>query len=233
MRRLRTWALALAFLPASAAAALAAPADAVQVGAIWLDRGEVSIRVFADYAARASIVTAAKREGGGFEYAAGWTRRPGWSFRRPTGAEAAPDEPAVHLTWAEASAYCAERGGRLPTGREWRAAGFTETRADPPGGLAAGRTYPFASGETPAGLWTSEVSGGRHRRVGSGSPGINGLHDMGGNVWEWLADRRGGEALTAGGSWWYGAAESRADRTQWKGAGFHALYIGFRCAYDR
>ena len=54
------------------------------------------------------------------------------------------------------------------------------------------------------------LSGGdpweRQSRIGGTRRGFNGLYDMGGNVWEWLADRRGGEALTAGGSWWYGAS---------------------------
>ncbi|TAJ95644.1 MAG: hypothetical protein EPO10_14585 [Reyranella sp.] len=44
--------------------------------------------------------------------------------------------------------------------------------------------------------------------------------------------QRGDEALTAGGPWWYGPAQARADGAQWKAAGFYALYIGFRCAYD-
>ncbi len=43
-----------------------------------------------------------------------------------------------------------------------------------------------------------------HVPVGTTKRGVNGLYDMGANVWEWLADRRGEDALTAGGSWWYG-----------------------------
>jgi formylglycine-generating enzyme required for sulfatase activity len=61
--------------------------------------------------------------------------------------------------------------------------------------------------------------------------GVNGLYDMGGNLWEWLEDRRGDEALTAGGSWWYGPEQSRAEAVQWKHIDFAALYIGFRCVY--
>jgi formylglycine-generating enzyme required for sulfatase activity len=60
---------------------------------------------------------------------------------------------------------------------------------------------------------------------------VNGLFDMGANLWEWVADRRGDEALTVGGSWWYGPEQARASGPQWKRADFHALYIGFRCVY--
>lgn len=72
----------------------------------------------------------------------------------------------------------------------------------------------------------------RQARVGATRRGVNGLYDMGGNVWEWLADRRGGEALTAGGSWWYGLPQTQAAGVQWKAADFYAVYVGFRCAYD-
>jgi formylglycine-generating enzyme required for sulfatase activity len=76
-------------------------------------------------------------------------------------------------------------------------------------------------------------------REGGGAPaaataaGVNGLHEMAGNLWEWLADARGDDRLTAGGSWWYGAAQTRADGMQWKPARFLAVYVGFRCAYPR
>jgi formylglycine-generating enzyme required for sulfatase activity len=54
---------------------------------------------------------------------------------------------------------------------------------------------------------------------------------MAGNLWEWLADARGDERLTAGGSWWYGAAQTRADGMQYKPARFFAVYVGFRCVH--
>ena len=54
---------------------------------------------------------------------------------------------------------------------------------------------------------------------------------MGGNVWEWLADRHEDEALTAGGSWWYGPEKATVNGLQWKPTDFYAVYIGFRCVY--
>jgi formylglycine-generating enzyme required for sulfatase activity len=71
----------------------------------------------------------------------------------------------------------------------------------------------------------------QHVPVGTTKQGVNGLYDMGANVWEWLADRQGDTALTAGGSWWYGTSKTRAEGIQWKPATFYAVYIGFRCVY--
>jgi formylglycine-generating enzyme required for sulfatase activity len=71
-----------------------------------------------------------------------------------------------------------------------------------------------------------------HVPAGTTKPGVNGLYDMGANVWEWMADRRDDQALTAGGSWWYGPEVARAEGAQWKAANFYVVYIGFRCAYD-
>ncbi|MGL5363830.1 MAG: formylglycine-generating enzyme family protein [Bosea sp. (in: a-proteobacteria)] len=222
-----------------AAATLAANAEAqtlkvpvserVSFGAFAMDRTEVSIGQFLAFARTTGLKTAAEREGGGFEFTSGWTRRAGWTFEQPQGRAGADNEPAVHLSWQEATRYCAHVGGRLPTIAEWRSAAYTEQRAKPTDAFVKGRTYVYPVGDQPDGMNNNRS---HHLAVGTTKPGVNGLYDMGANVWEWIADRRGGEALTAGGSWWYGPAQSRSDAAQWKAADFYALYVGFRCAYD-
>jgi formylglycine-generating enzyme required for sulfatase activity len=214
------------------ACCLAAPsyaAERVRIDGFEIDRTEVTIARFAAFVEAAGMITTAEREGGGYEFAAGWTRRAGWTFRRPQGGTGGPDEPAVHVTWGEASRFCAQAGGRLPTAAEWRRAAYTELRDRPTDGFEKGRTYVFPVGDVPAGMNNNRRG---HVPVGTTRLGVNGLYDMGANVWEWLSDRRGDEALTAGGSWWYGPEQSRAEAMQYKAVGFFAVYVGFRCAYD-
>ncbi|MCX7324014.1 MAG: formylglycine-generating enzyme family protein [Hyphomicrobiales bacterium] len=203
--------------------------DSVRLGSYAIDRTEVSIGQFRRHAQVKGLVTAAEREGGGFEFAAGWTRRPGWTFQAPQGRPGADNEPVTHVTWQEASDYCSSVGGRLPTMAEWRNAAYTEQRDQPSDGFVKGRTYPYPVGEQPDGMNNNRRA---HVPVGTTKRGVNGLFDMGANVWEWIADRRDSDALTAGGSWWYGPAQARVDGVQWKAASFYAVYVGFRCAYD-
>ena len=205
----------------------------VSVGGLRIDRTEVSVARFDAYVRSTGRPSVAEREGGGFEWGAGWERRPGWSFRAPSGQPAQADDPAAHVSWYEARDYCAWVGGRLPTREEWARAAYTEQRAAPPAPFVAGRTYPYPTGDTAQGANLSGEADGyaRHAPTGALPPGVNGLHEMAGNLWEWLADARGDERLTAGGSWWYGAAQTRLDGMQYKPAAFYAVYVGFRCVY--
>jgi formylglycine-generating enzyme required for sulfatase activity len=209
-------------------AGAAQPGSRVSLGDFTIDATEVTIGKFRAFVQSTRITTEAQRDGGGFEFAGGWVRRPGWTYLAPQGQAGADDEPAVHVAWREAAEYCAWRGGRLPTLEQWKRAAFTEQRAAPTDGFVTGRTYVYAVGDQPEGMNNNRKG---HVAVGTTKRGVNGLYDMGANVWEWLADRRGNDALTAGGSWWYGPEQSKAEGAQWKAASFYAVYIGFRCVY--
>lgn len=209
----------------------AAAQDQVKLDGFAIDRHEVSIARFAEFVQATGLVTAAERAGSGHEWGQGWERRPGWNFRRPFGqVPASPQWPAVHVSWFEARDYCAWAGGRLPTRDEWARAAYTEQRSSQ--GFVQGRTYPYPTGDSADGTntngtdpWPTLAPAGATR------PGVNGLYDMGANAWEWLADRQGDTALTAGGSWWYGPAQTQATAMQWKPADFYVVYIGLRCVY--
>ena len=204
------------------------------LGGLQIDRTEVTIGQFERYVQATGVRTRAELEGGGFEYVGGWQRRPGWTWRQPDGVSATAQLPAVHLTHAEAAAYCRWANGRLPTAAEWRRAAFTELRAAPPAPWVRGKTYPWPTGDSPQGANTSDPDPWpRAAPVTQTRAGVNGLHDMGANVWEWASDARGDERRTMGGSWWYPAYQMKADVEAWKPADFYAVYIGFRCVYEK
>ncbi|MCZ4312176.1 SUMF1/EgtB/PvdO family nonheme iron enzyme [Comamonadaceae bacterium G21597-S1] len=239
---------------AACAPAWADPAgiDWQPVGAFAIARTETTVGQFARFVAATGTVTRAEQDGGGSVYEAGWTQKPGWNWRTPFGGgrAAGAREPAVHVTWDEAQAFCNWAGGRLPTDAQWVSAAHTEQRANPPPTFERARTYPFPTGASPAGAQCLDDCGAAaqaraiahgarlsrghgHAAVDATPAGVNGLHDMGGNVWEWVDDPVGatgnGDRLTRGGSWWYGQAQMRAGHRQSKPADTRVVYIGFRC----
>jgi formylglycine-generating enzyme required for sulfatase activity len=250
---------ALALVCALLSGAASAQDDGMQpVGRFAIDRTEVTIGQFRRFVDATGTVTAAERAGGGSTYEAGWQQRPGWTWRAPYGRPGGDREPAVHVTHAEAAAYCRWAGKRLPTDAEWGEAAHVERRAAPPAPFVAGRRYAYPTGDAPQGAnclgdcgtvrtvadaWATRNSGsdpdfpssrGRgHAEAGSTRAGVNGLYDMGGNVWEWVDSGPGPEQRTRGGSWWYGAGPMRDDHRQSKPADTAVVYIGFRCARDR
>ncbi|MGB0486070.1 MAG: formylglycine-generating enzyme family protein, partial [bacterium] len=70
-----------------------------------------------------------------------------------------------------------------------------------------------------------------HTMAGNSKAGVNGLYEMGANVWEWIQGE-GPQARTRGGSWWYGARPMHREHSAYKPKDFYAIYIGFRCASD-
>jgi formylglycine-generating enzyme required for sulfatase activity len=165
---------------------------------------------------------------------------------------ARPDHPVAGISWAEAGAFCALRGGRLPTEAEWERAarGDDRRRRFPWGRYHNDRLSNHGRGEhEPDG-----VDGHRYAApVGSYPDGASpyGILDLAGNVWEWTADAyepewyarlevrvdpRGpppsGLRVARGGSWRWAAVYLRSTQRMPFPEGDSQPDVGVRCAYD-
>jgi formylglycine-generating enzyme required for sulfatase activity len=148
------------------------PAHPVQLTkGYWMDRFEVTNEAFAAFAAD-----------GGYENSSLWSEA-GWvwhdaqtSLPQTCGEEA--EHPVACVSWFEAEAYAAWRGGRLPTDAEWEfAARGPDSRIYPWGNEwdASRANVVDSEGTTAVGLFPGGVS-------------WVGAHDMSGNVMEWVGD---------------------------------------------
>jgi formylglycine-generating enzyme required for sulfatase activity len=172
----------------------------------WIDKTEVTNRAFQAFVAA-----------GGYTTRAYWSEA-GWAWLSKQSIDQLPrfclgnlpDNPAACVSWYEAEAYAAWRGGRLPTEAEW------EYAARGP----EGRIYP----------WGNTFDAGRCNLVDSqglqpvgrypnGASWIGAL-DMCGNVMEWVRDWLGpysgdlasdptgpaqGRVKVEKGGWWGGS----------------------------
>lgn len=211
-------------------------------GREW-DLHEVTVGQVKTFAQATGFVSQAEREGGGSIYEMGWTQKQGWTWKTPFGVPAHDHEPAVHLTFDEAQAVCRFYGKRLPTDHEWTAAAYLEVRDAPPAGFQKGRRYVYPGGEHPRASHClsgcgdyqgvaparSLTRGSGHVRAYTTKAGVNGLYDMGGNVWEWVDSGTGRDKITRSGSWWYGPERQRESDVATKPADTRVAYIGFRC----
>ena len=89
-----------------------------------------------------------------------------------------PEQPITHIDWHEAKAYCKKIGKRLPTEAEWEYAARAGSQS----------RFPWGNKIDDNRMWYSGNSPREIPHVGKKTPNAWGLHDMMGNVWEWVED---------------------------------------------
>ena len=150
----------------------------------------------------------------------------------PAQGAASPILPAT-VTWGRCEAFCRATGLRLPTEAEWEFA----CRAGAP---------QARYGELDAIAWHVGNGAGQDQAIGTKAANALGLHDMLGNVWEWVGDwyseytrasqtdpkgpPNGDRRILRGGFWNDGRPDCRASQRHPVGVSAFANGVGFRVA---
>jgi formylglycine-generating enzyme required for sulfatase activity len=92
-----------------------------------------------------------------------------------------PNRPVERVSWDTVQSYLSLTGMRLPTEAEWEYACRSGTQTPFYNGSTNGKTVGAIA-------WYSINSGDQTRPVGGKAANGFGLHDMLGNVWEWVND---------------------------------------------
>jgi len=165
-----------------------------------------------------------------------------------------PRRPVEMVTWHDAMAFCEKlsektgRKARLPTEAEWEYACRAGTVTAFHTGDRIGADQANCNGGSMDGGGAQGVFRAETTAAGSFPANAWGLHDMHGNVWEWVSDWHGAypaEAVTdpkgpeegdarvlRGGSWGYDPWHCRSAVRDWIAPDGGNYDIGFRVALD-
>jgi formylglycine-generating enzyme required for sulfatase activity/serine/threonine protein kinase len=172
--------------------------------------------------------------------------------------------PIVNVTWDQARDYCAAVDGRLPTEAEWEyaaRAGATGPRDGPLADIAwyadnTGVDPSFRSQTLPGAGYADGIAANRSGMRAIGTRRFNAwrMHDMLGNVAEWVEDDyretnpegeltdppayTGGVSREAsksvrGGAWYNRPSDVRVSSRDKAEATMRSIVIGFRCVWNR
>lgn len=175
------------------------PIHRVRLDSFWMDATEVTNEQFAKFVEATGHVTTAEEIGNSGVFNPEmhqWTLIDGADWRHPEGPDTTidgrMDHPVVHMSWADADAYCGWLNKRLPTEAEFEYAARSGLQGAP---FAWGDEF-NPKGEFRANTWQGyfpEADKGEDgykavAPVKQFPPNAYGLYDITGNVWEWIND---------------------------------------------
>jgi formylglycine-generating enzyme required for sulfatase activity len=127
------------------------------------------------------------------------------------------NRPVINVSWNDARTYVqwlSEMTGqryRLLTSAEWEYAARAGTTTN----FSWGDSDPVCDQSASNGANFDACSDDRTRPVGSFQPNGFGLHDMHGNVWEWVEDAEGSSRVLRGGCWLNNPRDLRSAYRVW------------------
>ncbi len=194
-----------------------APATTVDVAGFWIDVHEVTNAQFAEFVKQTGYVTTAERTPDPKQYpnipadllkpgsavftrpatsnpqhwTDWWRFAEGASWHTPQGPgtniDGLDSHPVIHISYLDASAYARWRGRSLPTEAQWERAAQGQPALNKHEANKQARRANTWQGFFP--LQNTTVDGFQGSApVGCYPASEHGLHDLIGNVWEWVSD---------------------------------------------
>ncbi len=203
------------------------PAHSVSLDAFFIDKFEVTTMRYAKFVQE--------------------TNRPVPPYWNQVAQASDGERPVVGVDWHDADAYCRHYGKRLPTEAEWeKAARGADERKYP-----WGNDLPMSDHARFGQSYRNPVYKDGVAPVGSYPKGTSpfGIHDLSGNVSEWIADwfsegfarsdlrnpkgpDVGTDKVLRGGGWYDQADRITSTKRFHATPGFRSVDVGFRCASD-
>lgn len=220
------------------------PAYEVCVNNFYMGKYEVTVGEWKKFVKDTGYSTDAEQGDGCYYYTGGKWQADGRKDWRNPGYSQDNEYPVVCVSWNDANAFrkwLAMKTGknyRLPTEAEWEYAA-----------RSGGAKEKYSGGnDIDRVAWYSSNAGGRAHAVGVKTPNGLGIHDMSGNVWEWVQDwygekyysersrnnpegpHGGTSRVLRGGSWYDVARDSRTSNRYGGDPDGRGNVSGFRLA---
>ena len=236
------------------------PQHAVYLDSFYIDTTEVTNAMFQVFVDETAYNTLAEQENWGYVYntqTPGWEMLTGANWRQPQGLGSdltgRAEHPVVQVALLDARAYCAWRGGDLPSEAQWeKAARGTDGRIFPWGNDFFGDRVNFCD-QSCSRVWRNKNWNDGYETTSpvsefSSAASPYGLLGMAGNVWEWVLDQylatyyanspyknpTGPDAqqngVVRGGAWDWESSGVRVTERRDYYLNNRADVLGFRCA---